>query len=287
MNNVPTANLKPLKETRFSISWAVPVVALLFSLFLLIRWQMNKGPLVTIQFDNASGLTSDSPMLYRGAIIGRVETISLNEDNTKVTVVGRLDLTASSLAVTGSQWWIVRPSVSLQAISGLDTIVGPRYIEVSPGNGEPLFEFSGSNDAVVENGKAYTIISDSAEGISIGAPIFYRGIEIGSITKIGLANDSSTIKLSFIIQHLYTPIIRTNTVFWNESGINFNASLTGFRLHAGPLASLVRGGVTLATPTAVGDLAPEGFAFTLHDESEDEWLEWTPSIELTEQAAGE
>ena len=154
MNNVPTANLKPLKETRFSSSWAVPVVALLFSLFLLIRWQMNKGPLVTIQFDNASGLTSDSPMLYRGAIIGRVETISLNEDNTKVTVVGRLDLTASSLAVTGSQWWIVRPSVSLQAISGLDTIVGPRYIEVSPGNGEPLFEFSGSNDIVVKNGKA-------------------------------------------------------------------------------------------------------------------------------------
>ena len=72
MNNVPTANLKPLKETRFSSSWVVPVVAILFSLFLLIRWQMNKGPLVTIQFDNASGLTSDSPMLYRGAIIGRV-----------------------------------------------------------------------------------------------------------------------------------------------------------------------------------------------------------------------
>ena len=287
MNDMPSANLKPFKSATYSSTWVVPAIALLASVFLLASWQMNKGPLVTIDFDDANGLTSDSPIMYRGAIIGRVETITLKEDHSKITVDGRLHQSASSLAVTGSQWWIVRPSISLQSISGLDTIVGPRYIEVAPGNGEPMFAFQGENDAVIKNGKQFTIITSSSEGISTGAPIFYRGIEIGSITKIDLAKDTSTVHLQFSVQHSYAPIIRTDTVFWNESGIYFNASITGFKLHAGPLASLVRGGVSLATPTRFGDLAPEGFAFTLHEESEDEWLEWTPMIELTEQVTVE
>ena len=37
----------------------------------------------------------------------------------------------------------------------------------------------------------------------------------------------------------------------------------------------------MATPTSSGDIAPDGFAFTLLEEFEDAWLEWTPEIDLS------
>jgi hypothetical protein len=40
----------------------------------------------------------------------------------------------------------------------------------------------------------------------------------------------------------------------------------------------------MATPTALADQAPEGYAFTLLDDFEEEWLDWTPEIDISKQA---
>jgi len=284
MNDTPTAKLQQVQNKRLSCTWIIPALAIILSIVLFIRWEMNKGPLITITFDDVTGITIDSPVMYRGAIVGRVEQLSLHENNSTIVVNARLEKNAASLARQGSQWWIVHPSVSLQGVSGLDTIIGPRYVQVALGEGEPVFTFVGSPNPIPDASKSFSLISDSAENVTDGTPIYYRGIEIGSVTKIELAQNAATARIHFNIQDTYAPIVRTNSKFWNVSGISIDAGLTGISLHAGPLTSLIRGGINMATPTMLGDVAPSGNRFTLLEKYEDEWLEWTPVIDLQNSA---
>lgn len=279
-NTMKTADIVQRKAKTVSLTWIVPLIAVIITLFLFVQWKLSRGPLLTITFDDASGITTESPIIYRGAVAGRVETISLSENAQQVVVQARLHSSANILARERSKWWIVRPSVSLQGVQGLDTIVGPRYITVMPGDGEEQFSFVGLAGAVPANSKLFALITTSADNISIGAPIFYKGIEIGVVTSINLANDASTVRLECSILVRYAPLVRTNSKFWNVSGIHIDANLLGIDLHAGPITSWIKGGISFATPTRVGDIAPNGYAFTLEHDVDEEWLEWTPVIDL-------
>ena len=284
---VPTANVIKHKNYAISLSWCIPAITIAVSLVLYVRWELSKGPIVIIKFENASGLTVESPIVFRGAVVGRVGNIELSEDMSHVIVEARLEPSANGLAVEGTTWWIVKPTVSLEGISGLDTIVGPRYIELFIGSGKPTFSFTGSKHAVHADVKRFTLITNSANNISIGSPLYYRGVEAGLITDITLSADAKTVRLKVFVHRNYAPIVRTNTKFWNESGISIDAGFTGLSIHSGPLTSWIKGGISMATPNRFGDIAPEGYAFTIADEFEEEWLEWSPTIALTIQSEDE
>jgi paraquat-inducible protein B len=280
MNNKPTATIKKMQTDRLSWAWVVPTLVIILCLVLFIRWELNRGPLVTISFEDANGITVDSPIMYRGAVVGRVEQISLHDNNSEVIIHARLHKPAHNLAREGTRWWIVHPTVSLDGITGLDTIIGPRYIQVLPSDGVETFAFSGSSTPIPTSGKEFTLIASSAVDLTIGTPIFYRGIEIGSVVSVGLADNAATARIKINILNKYSQLVRTNSKFWNEGGIDIDAGLTGITLHTGPLTSLIKGGVSLATPTDYGEIPPSGFSFTLQDSLEKKWLDWTPEINL-------
>ena len=278
--NMKTADVVQTTTKTVSLTWIVPLIAIAITLFLFVQWKLSQGPLLTITFEDASGITTESPVIYRGTVVGRVETIALGDNAQEVVVQARLDSSATLLAKEHSKWWIVHPTVSLQGVQGLDTIVGPRYITVMPGDGEEQFSFVGLAGAAPTNSKLFTLVTTSADNISTGAPIFYRGIEVGEITSINLASDASTVRLECSILVRYAPLVRTNSKFWNVSGIHIDANLLGIDLHAGPITSWIKGGVSFATPTRIGDIAPNGYAFTLERDVDEEWLEWSPVINL-------
>ena len=286
-NQLQNADVVHAAKKTISLTWFVPLIAIIITLGLFVQWKLNQGPQITIIFDNANGITTESPIIYRGTVVGRIEGITLNPNATRVVVRARLEKSATILAREFSEWWIVRPSVSLQGVQGLDTIVGPRYIQVMPGEGKETFEFTGSANAAQLNGKRFILVTTSADNISIGAPIFYRGIEVGEITSISLANNASTVHLQCNIQNLYAPLVRTNTKFWNVSGIHIDANLLGIDLRAGPLTSWIKGGISFATPNRIGALAPEQYAFTLESDVDEDWIEWSPEIELSQQLESE
>ena len=74
----PTAVVCNNQERVISLTWLVPLVAIILTSFLFIKWKLDQGPLITITFDEASGLTTDSPILYRGTVVGQVNNITLN-----------------------------------------------------------------------------------------------------------------------------------------------------------------------------------------------------------------
>ena len=282
--DLQTAVIVNNPKKTLSLTWVVPLIAIIITATLFLRWKLQQGPQITITFDDASGLTTESPIIYRGTIVGRVENIILNETATGVVVHARLETSATLLAKENTKWWVVHPSVSLQGVQGLDTLVGPRYIQVKPGTGETTFSFIGSEHEVSHQGKVFTLITSSADNVTIGAPLFYRGVEVGAITSIDLANNASTVRLQCTVEQRYAPLIRINTKFWNVSGIRIDANLLGIDFRAGPLTSWIKGGVSLATPNRFGDVAPEGYAFTLHHDLDKDWLEWSPEIELSQNS---
>ena len=116
--------------------------------------------------------------------------------------------------------------------------------------------------------------------ISIGAPVSYRQVEIGSVEGHELSADARSVRMRVRIDARYAPLVRTNSRFWNTSGIHAHLGLSGLEVDTGTLTSLMRGGVSLATPDEPGPPVDARTTFPLHAEAEKSWHAWSPAIDL-------
>lgn len=119
-----------------------------------------------------------------------------------------------------------------------------------------------------------------AGSISVGAPISYRQVEIGRVEGHELSADARSVRIRARIFANYAPLVRTNSRFWNTSGIHAHLGLSGLEVDTGTLTSLMRGGVSLATPDAPGPPVDAHTTFPLHAEGEKDWQGWSPTIAL-------
>ena len=284
-SQTPTAIVSSKPNAKISAAWLVPILATIVAVVLFMQWLHTRGPLITITFENAQGLTADAPIMYRGAIVGRVESVQLSNDTSNIIVSARLHATALNLAKEGTRWWIVRPEVSLEGITGLDTIISPRYLTLSAGSGKPKQSFLGIATSTMVNeqmnGVVFTLITDSIRGIAPSTPVYYRGIAVGTVTNIQFAPNAVAVIIDVVIKDEYANLVRTNTKFWSVSGIDFDFGFTGISMNIGPVTSLLKGGIQLATPEPAGEFAPAGFGFELETEMDEDWLEWAPKLPLS------
>src|SRR5437870_3589421 len=124
--------------------WIVPALAAAFVAWLVYRTVAEAGPAITILFKSGKGIeVGKTAIKYRGVTIGTVHSLKLSPDRQYVMVEAVLGKSAAGIASEGSEFWIVEPEVSLEAIRGLRTIVSGDYIQVKPGNGKPATKFIG------------------------------------------------------------------------------------------------------------------------------------------------
>jgi paraquat-inducible protein B len=120
-------------------------------------------------------------------------------------------------------------------------------------------------------------------GIKDGNYVYYREVPVGSVVSHELASDRATVRVRVNILRRYASLVRTNTVFWNASGISADLGLTGLHIHAESLQSLLSGGVAFATPGRMGERVKDGSVFKLHPEVKDEWLDWKAGSKAEEK----
>lgn len=273
--------------------WLIPVGALLLCVWFVYRDYVATGPLISIYFRNVDGVQEKNTMVaYRGAQVGQVKTIRLQKDNQFVKVQARLAGSAKQLAREGSLFWIVRPQVKVGTISGLGTIVSGVYIAVQPGNGPPTNSFTGIDKEPIppEPGSLHVILlSPTLSSLRERSPVFYRGIQVGEVLYYQLAAESSNVTIHARIRKEYTPLVRTDTKFWNAGGLDIHAGLfRGIDITAESPKTIVSGGIEFATPVDYHDLATNGSVFPLLEKPEEKWKSWAPAIklELPKEAAG-
>ncbi|MDX2424720.1 MAG: intermembrane transport protein PqiB [Cycloclasticus sp.] len=258
-NNPPdNAETRPLGT--ISKIWLLPIVALLIGSWMLYFNWSTRGQLVSIEFENASGLEAGvTKIKTRSVDIGVVNSIKLSENSNGVIVTARLAQTASKLLRKDSRFWIVSPKIDKTGISGLPTLLSGSYIKLAPGVEEETSDsFIGLEGAPVTPAGApglhITLNSHKTFAFAAGDPIFYRDLSVGSIESIYFNFEERIVYYNAFIKKPYHELITTNTQFWRLSGLQFDLSADGISARVGSIESLIRGGLAFDVP----DNSPPG-----------------------------
>lgn len=131
------------------------------------------------------------------------------------------------------------------------------------------------------SGLRVVLVSPEQGSLSAGAPIHYRGRIVGEIGQARFTPDARAVEADGWIDERYATLVRANTRFWNSSGIDVNAGITsGVKIRTESIETIMRGGVSFATPDSPGAEARDGARFTLEEEPKKEWLRWAPALAL-------
>jgi paraquat-inducible protein B len=289
MRDLPQAKIK--RQSRISMIWIVPLVAAIAGGWLVFKYVRQMGPVISIQFSDGDEIKANQTTLrYRGVRVGDVLSVQLDKDAQHVEVQARLDKSAESLARDGSIFWIVRPEVGAGGLHGLETIVSGPYIQVEPGSGKEQKKFIGAEKPPIlktSEGELEIILTTPGLGsLTVGAPVYYRGMEVGAVRYFVLGKDSTAVNVHILIETNFAPLVRTDSKFWNAGGIGAHFGLfSGFSMSAESLKSLVIGGIAFATPPSPGILAMNGDIFPLNEKADKKWLKWSPAIAITNAPA--
>ena len=142
--DAPEAIVKMKKQ--FSIVWVVPLVALLIGGWLAFKAISEKGPTITITFKTAEGLEAGKTKIkYKDVEVGQVESISLNEDGSRVIVTAQMAKGAKGNLTENTRFWVERARIGAAGAAGLGTLFAGAYIGIDLGKpgGKPTLSFEG------------------------------------------------------------------------------------------------------------------------------------------------
>ena len=258
--------------------WWLALACLLLAVGLVIGSMPALGTKIKISFPQGHGLQAEDAIRYRGIDVGVVESVHLTPELDSVDVHVNLLPTAKQLAVQGSRFWIVRPQLSITGVSGLETAVGHKYIEVIPGeaNATAVSDFTGlaqpPADTATENGIEILLQADARHSVTRGSAIHFRGVDIGKILSVGLSQDARHVEIRGKIDESYRSLVTTESKFWATGGVDFDFSLRdGLKLETESLDTLARGGVSMLV-VGSGKPAGPGHVFPLAAAVNEDWI---------------
>jgi len=279
MSDKPEAQTLPAHHQHWV--WLVPLFVILLVGVIVWRNLPEAGSPVVVLIEDATGLEPDQTRLrYRGVDVGKVKKVTLSDDTKQVEVELSVHQEVLSLMREQTRFWLVSPEINAKGIKGIDTLVSGPYLTFKPGSGADSREFVALDEAPIldQPGLKFTLQSNLKHSVSPGADILYKQVAVGTVYKYRLFSDH--VEFSAQIHAPYAALLRANSVFWEESGVEFDLSLLGASMSTAPLPNLLRGSIALATPENPGARAEEGARFTLAEEPQKDWLGWRPTIEF-------
>ena len=256
-----------------------------------------------LQTDDLGSLDLDSPVLYRGVTVGKVVAYHLPDDDSPLTVDIIVHDPHHKLVRENTRFWnasgvkfnmgdLFDASVE---IGSLKSLVAGGIVFATPAEPGPAakadttFTLLSKRPAKPEpdaGALAVVLKSPNLSSVKVGDPILYREFQVGKVVKVGLDGEAASVDLEIAIEPDYAPLVKTNSVFWNASGINASFSLfSGASIDIESLRALLDGGIAFATPEKGGKPVKPGAVFALHEAPKEEWREWAPHIRLHEEAA--
>ena len=107
-------------KRRFSLVWLIPIVAAIAGAWLVYTTFAERGPLITITFQFASGLEPGKTAIkYRDVQLGVVESVTLSDDLQHVVVTARMEKAAEKELRKGTQFWIESARITAGGVSAL------------------------------------------------------------------------------------------------------------------------------------------------------------------------
>jgi paraquat-inducible protein B len=261
MNDLPLAKARP--ASNWSAIWVLPLIALVIGGWLGWRAYNEAGIEIQVTFETGEGLQAGkTEVIYKGMSIGKLTAMELDDSGERrgVRATLEMDKRVEHQLLSNTRFWLVKPSVSLAGITGLETLVSGNYIAASPGDGEPTRKFTALNEppplADTAPGLHLTLKAERLGSLNRDSPVFYKQIQVGRVKSYALLEDQNQVEVKVFIQPEFASLVRKHTRFWNASGVSIDAGLSGVKVRTESLASIVAGGIAFATPEHRKDSPP-------------------------------
>lgn len=282
--------MEPEKRPRgLSYNWALwlfPAFALALCAWLFLSYVKESGPMIQIRFDDASGIQAERTRVrFRGVTIGVVKDITLSPDGKDALAHVQLERDADEFAVEGAKFALILPKVGFQGVSGLETIFEGTYIAALPGkdDADEKLDFDGrvgmDISDLVEDTVPYHLEAVQLGSVSVGDPVMFRGLAVGTVTKIHLTKDARRVQVQVNLQNRYARLVRTNTRFWRRTAVQAKLGLFNSEIKVSSLDALMKGGIDFFTPDAVGAIAKAGSRFDLESGAPKDSDKWNPRLD--------
>ena len=228
--------------------WIIPLAALAFGIWLGVKYWAGGSGDVTVRFAHAEGLNVGAPVRYRGVQVGSVKEISLGTDLHHVSVVLRIDEPASEHIGAGTQFWIEQPELAKGQIRSL---MAGSYVDVEPVDGAHKTVFDGLETPPVlpadQPGRRFILTADDATGLSGGAPVLYRGVDVGRVLGLRLDELRKQAEIYVFVRAKDDDLVQRDTAFWRAGGVSVSMA-QGFNVHLPSLQTVLSGAIAFDTP---------------------------------------
>ncbi|WP_160061303.1 PqiB family protein [Psychromonas sp. L1A2] len=211
----------------------------------------QEGLHIILKLSNTNNLPERAGILFKGHGIGRIDTINYDSESQLFIAKATINPAFSDLITESARFWVEKTSVSFSKIENLSNLITGDYINFSHGESyqdEPLrteFVIKTEQSILESNALSITLIADNANGLTDGAPVSYKGLNIGKVSTIKLTEDNNKIKATLNIDEEFSYLINKNSKFHLLSGVNFKASLKGVEVNSKPLENIIQGGIAL------------------------------------------
>lgn len=210
------------------------------------------GIAVYVKFPARTPLVEGTRVISEGIQIGRVQQLSLSSDLSTLDARLLIDPRAKPLLRSGSQFWLPQPEISLNKLQKIGDLLKGAAIELQPGQGSPQFEFTALNTPPARRsglpGFDIQLEADQLGSVSYGSPILYRQIPVGEVRGYELSADNERVIIHATIRDKHADLIRHNSRFWEQSGINLKAGVEGVEFDSASLSTIIDGGISFFTP---------------------------------------
>ena len=272
MSNAPASPRRP----RLSAVWLIPLGAALIGLWLMFSYLSSQGPMITLKLEDAEGIKAGKTAIKtRNVQVGIVENVTLSKDLSHTLLSVQMQAETERMLVEDTRFWVVKPRVGREGISGLSTVLSGAYIELMPGkSGKKAREFTVEDTAPPEKtgaGLFLKLVSEPGNNINTGDPVSFRNLKVGRVVETRFDPDEKRFHHRLFVEKPYDVLVTDSSRFWKVSGLGFQLNASGFQAQLSSLEALLGGGVAFSVPDEdmrAGKPVEDGHPFRLHDNEE-------------------
>ncbi|MGW8194220.1 MAG: MlaD family protein [Desulforhopalus sp.] len=233
----------------------------------------SDGLTIQLTAGNLGSVSIGSPVLYKNMRIGQVTDIELRKKEDDILITA-LVLKEYAAVVTDSSRFYNVSGVEAKAsfaaglkiqTGSLETLVAGGVGFYNPVKGKPAENNStyhlfadrasaeksnnGTGNQAPSYGLTIQLTADDLGAVSVGSPVLYKKMMVGTVTDIALREKEDDIIITANILKRYTGLVRNSSRFYNVSGVEVTASFAaGLKIQTGTLESLIAGGVGFYNP---------------------------------------
>ncbi|MCA0936205.1 intermembrane transport protein PqiB [Vibrio alginolyticus] len=246
--NNTTAQIKPQKQ--ISSVWVIPILALAMGAWMLFQYINSTGPQITLQLPTAEGIEAGKTEIRALNVkVGVITEVTLSKNYDHIIAKAQMNKDAKRMLRDDTMFWVVKPRIGREGVSGLETLLSGAYIQLQPGKSEQEKEEFKVLDvppvaAPDAEGLRLVLTHREAGKLGVGDPVIYKGFTVGRVEKTSFDVETRQALYQLFLFKPYDSLVRTGTKFWLNSGVDLQLNTEGFELKFGSLESLLTGGVT-------------------------------------------